>query len=179
MKMSRHLWKIGQVRVVYLPCVYCDNRNLCYFYSYQDFRKRNDWQWNQRPETTRPCRWQIWSRRSRRSYKGSCEPIWQHFIRIYYHQIRFFLQSAKDDTSGVCDYSSNLVLTCFAYWLRRRIEGVPNFRRVPMVLRPVHSGNSSPEEESDFVVEENGKMICGWSVALRNVFRICISIHVC
>ena len=61
--------------------------------------------------------------------------------------------------------------------LHRRIEGVPNFRRVPMVLRPVHSGDSSSDEESDFVVEENGKMICGWSVASRNVFRICISLN--
>ena len=54
------------------------------------------------------------------------------------------------------------------YLLHRRIEGVPNFRRVPMVLRPVvHSGNSSPDEESSFIVEGNGKMVCGWSVAFN------------
>lgn len=54
--------------------------------------------------------------------------------------------------------------------LQRRIEGVPNFRRVPMVLRPVHSGNSSSDEESGFVVEGDGKMVCGWSVILRIIF---------
>ena len=61
-------------------------------------------------------------------------------------------------------------LICFTYLLHRRIEGVPNFRRVPMVLRPVHSGNSSPDEESDFVVEENGKMVCGWSVVSESLY---------
>ena len=33
-----------------------------------------------------------------------------------------------------------------------------------MVLRPVHSGESSPDEGREFVVEGNGKMVCGRSV---------------
>ena len=60
--------------------------------------------------------------------------------------------------------------------MQRRIEGAPNFRRVPMVLRPVHSGSLSPDGESDFVVEGNGKMVCGRSVFsinfLRNMYYI-------
>lgn len=70
----------------------------------------------------------------------------------------------------------------FTYLLHRRIEGVPNFRRIPMVLQPARSGNSSPDEdeESDFFVEGNGKMVCGWSVALRNIFRdLLLNLCVC
>lgn len=64
------------------------------------------------------------------------------------------------------------VLNLFIYLLHRRIEGAPNFRRVPMVLRPVHSGDFSPDEESGFVVDGHGKMVCGRSVAVSiNVFR--------
>jgi hypothetical protein len=69
----------------------------------------------------------------------------------------------------------------FTYLLHRRIEGVPNFRRVPMVLRPVvHSGNSSPDEESSFVAEGNGKMVCGWSVTFKKYLWkfVSHSIHV-
>ncbi|PPQ89323.1 hypothetical protein CVT25_003160 [Psilocybe cyanescens] len=47
--------------------------------------------------------------------------------------------------------------------LPERIEGAPNFRRVPMSLRPTSSssGSSSPLEETDFKIEESGKMVCG------------------
>ncbi|KAF8150729.1 inositol hexakisphosphate-domain-containing protein [Crassisporium funariophilum] len=49
--------------------------------------------------------------------------------------------------------------------LPERIEGSPNFRRVPMTLRPVASGSVSPTPASsdalELVVEENGKMVCG------------------
>ena len=60
------------------------------------------------------------------------------------------------------------VFKLFPDLLRRRIEGAPNFRRVPMVL---HSGNSSLDEESDFAVEKNGKMVCGRSVISTDFFR--------
>jgi hypothetical protein len=63
------------------------------------------------------------------------------------------------------------VLDLFVYLLHRRIEGAPNFRRVPMILRPVHSGSMSPDEESEFVIEGNGKMVCGRSVVVStNIF---------
>ena len=38
-----------------LPLLSHYKRNLCCF-SDQDFRKGNDWRWNQCPQTTRPCR---------------------------------------------------------------------------------------------------------------------------
>ncbi|PPQ89339.1 hypothetical protein CVT25_003176 [Psilocybe cyanescens] len=47
--------------------------------------------------------------------------------------------------------------------LPERIEGAPNFRRVPMSLRPTSSssGSSSPLDGTEFMVEESGKMVCG------------------
>ncbi|PPQ64598.1 hypothetical protein CVT26_001996 [Gymnopilus dilepis] len=46
--------------------------------------------------------------------------------------------------------------------LPERIEGAPNFRRVPMTLQPTRSsGSSSPFDGMDFVVREGGKMVCG------------------
>ncbi|KAG7089324.1 hypothetical protein E1B28_011021 [Marasmius oreades] len=46
--------------------------------------------------------------------------------------------------------------------LPERIEGSPNFRRVPLTLKLVASGRSSPSDETDFVVGvEDGKMVCG------------------
>ena len=65
------------------------------------------------------------------------------------------------------------VLNCLLI-LHRRIEGAPNFRRVPMVLRPVHSGDSSRNEGNDFVVEANGKMVCGRSVISKKFLQKCI-----
>lgn len=46
--------------------------------------------------------------------------------------------------------------------LCRRIEGSPNFRRVPLTLRPV-SAKGSGSDAMDFVVDESahGKMVCG------------------
>ncbi|KAF9260086.1 hypothetical protein L218DRAFT_1079604 [Marasmius fiardii PR-910] len=47
--------------------------------------------------------------------------------------------------------------------LPERIEGAPNFRRVPLTLKLVSSGSSTPTDETDFVVGtvEDGKMVCG------------------
>ncbi|KAF9561985.1 hypothetical protein CPC08DRAFT_707027 [Agrocybe pediades] len=45
--------------------------------------------------------------------------------------------------------------------LPERIEGAPNFRRIPMTLRPENSGESSPSQAGQFSVEESGKMVCG------------------
>ncbi|KAK7031227.1 hypothetical protein VNI00_013643 [Paramarasmius palmivorus] len=49
--------------------------------------------------------------------------------------------------------------------LPERIEGAPNFRRVPLTLKLVtsKSGRSSPANETDFVVgtRPDGKMVCG------------------
>ncbi|KAF8802506.1 hypothetical protein BYT27DRAFT_7196707, partial [Phlegmacium glaucopus] len=45
--------------------------------------------------------------------------------------------------------------------LPERIEGAPNFRRVPMVLRPLDSEDSSSDEGREFVVEGHEKMVCG------------------
>ncbi|EEB87760.1 hypothetical protein MPER_14758, partial [Moniliophthora perniciosa FA553] len=49
--------------------------------------------------------------------------------------------------------------------LPERIEGSPNFRRVPLTLKLVNSksGRSSPADETDFVVGtvSDGKMVCG------------------
>uniref|UniRef100_A0A8H7Y3N0 Inositol hexakisphosphate-domain-containing protein n=1 Tax=Psilocybe cubensis TaxID=181762 RepID=A0A8H7Y3N0_PSICU len=48
--------------------------------------------------------------------------------------------------------------------LPERIDGAPNFRRVPMSLRPTSSassGSSSPLEGTEFIIEEGGKMVCG------------------
>jgi hypothetical protein len=43
----------------------------------------------------------------------------------------------------------------------RRIDGSPNFRRVPLELRPVRRGDSSPSE-TDFVSgTREGKWACG------------------
>lgn len=50
----------------------------------------------------------------------------------------------------------------------RRIKGSPNFRRVPLTLRPVPPGSQSPSEEGEFVKEflEDGKMVCGRFVSV-------------
>ncbi|KAI0342721.1 hypothetical protein BDW22DRAFT_1357208 [Trametopsis cervina] len=46
--------------------------------------------------------------------------------------------------------------------LPERIDGSPNFRRVPLMLQRVRSGKGSPTEEPDFVASpDNGKYICG------------------
>ncbi|KAF8969228.1 inositol hexakisphosphate-domain-containing protein [Flammula alnicola] len=45
--------------------------------------------------------------------------------------------------------------------LPERIEGSPNFRRVPMTLRPTNSGSASPSDGTEFVIEETGKRVCG------------------
>ncbi|KAJ8072928.1 hypothetical protein PM082_016488 [Marasmius tenuissimus] len=48
--------------------------------------------------------------------------------------------------------------------LPERIEGSPNFRRVPLTLKLVTSDSSTPTEETDFVVGStvgDGKMVCG------------------
>ncbi|KDR78950.1 hypothetical protein GALMADRAFT_244621 [Galerina marginata CBS 339.88] len=48
--------------------------------------------------------------------------------------------------------------------LPERIEGAPNFRRIPMSLHPQHSspsGSASPKDSIEFTIEENGKMVCG------------------
>ncbi|OCH86618.1 hypothetical protein OBBRIDRAFT_890367 [Obba rivulosa] len=47
--------------------------------------------------------------------------------------------------------------------LPERIEGAPNFRRVPLTLCLVKSGTSSPSEDTEFVAEtaEDGKWVCG------------------
>ncbi|KAL0572602.1 hypothetical protein V5O48_009363 [Marasmius crinis-equi] len=47
--------------------------------------------------------------------------------------------------------------------LPERIEGSPNFRRVPLTLKLVSSGRSTPTTETDFVVNTvgDGKMVCG------------------
>ncbi|KAF9000645.1 inositol hexakisphosphate-domain-containing protein [Cyathus striatus] len=43
--------------------------------------------------------------------------------------------------------------------LPERIEGAPNFRRVPLTLRPI--AGRSVSEPTDFEVRECGKMVCG------------------
>ncbi|KAH7925850.1 hypothetical protein BV22DRAFT_1033556 [Leucogyrophana mollusca] len=47
--------------------------------------------------------------------------------------------------------------------LPERIDGSPNFRRVPLTLQLVSSGASSPADSAEFVVggAEDGKMVCG------------------
>ncbi|KAL1753037.1 inositol hexakisphosphate-domain-containing protein [Schizophyllum commune] len=47
--------------------------------------------------------------------------------------------------------------------LPERIDGAPNFRRVPLTLKLVTSGSNSPLEGNGFVtgVLEDGKMVCG------------------
>jgi hypothetical protein len=45
----------------------------------------------------------------------------------------------------------------------RRIEGSPNFRRVPLTLQLVSSGSSSPSDSAEFIVGDvgDGKMVSG------------------
>ncbi|KAF9526356.1 inositol hexakisphosphate-domain-containing protein [Crepidotus variabilis] len=46
--------------------------------------------------------------------------------------------------------------------LPERIDGSPNFRRVPMTLKPVSSVGASVEEDTyDFKVQDSGRMVCG------------------
>ncbi|KJA26349.1 hypothetical protein HYPSUDRAFT_36651 [Hypholoma sublateritium FD-334 SS-4] len=47
--------------------------------------------------------------------------------------------------------------------LPERIDGSPNFRRVPLTLRPrlTATGTSTPTSGTEFAVEDNGKMVCG------------------
>ncbi|KII85117.1 hypothetical protein PLICRDRAFT_45241 [Plicaturopsis crispa FD-325 SS-3] len=47
--------------------------------------------------------------------------------------------------------------------LPERIDGSPNFRRVPLTLRLVASGSSSPHDRTEFIPgnPEDGKMVCG------------------
>ncbi|KAF9485182.1 hypothetical protein BDN70DRAFT_910314 [Pholiota conissans] len=45
--------------------------------------------------------------------------------------------------------------------LPERIEGSPNFRRVPLTLRPTRSTAISPSDGTEFVIEQTGKMVCG------------------
>lgn len=45
--------------------------------------------------------------------------------------------------------------------LPERIEGSPNFRRVPMGLRPIVSGQSPSMDGTDFVVDDSSKKVCG------------------
>ncbi|KAF8199666.1 inositol hexakisphosphate-domain-containing protein [Pholiota molesta] len=45
--------------------------------------------------------------------------------------------------------------------LPERIEGSPNFRRVPLTLRPTRSNTSSPSDGTEFTIEKTGKMVCG------------------
>ncbi|KAF5367062.1 hypothetical protein D9758_003884 [Tetrapyrgos nigripes] len=49
--------------------------------------------------------------------------------------------------------------------LPERIEGSPNFRRVPLTLKVMSSGSSSPSEESEETYEvetlDDGRMVCG------------------
>ncbi|KAF9048553.1 inositol hexakisphosphate-domain-containing protein [Panaeolus papilionaceus] len=45
--------------------------------------------------------------------------------------------------------------------LPERIEGAPNFRRVPMTLQRTSAGKSSPSPNVEFMVEDKGKMVCG------------------
>ncbi|PPQ64143.1 hypothetical protein CVT24_008773 [Panaeolus cyanescens] len=45
--------------------------------------------------------------------------------------------------------------------LPERIEGAPNFRRVPMTLRRTTTGTSLPSPNAEFMVEDKGKMVCG------------------
>lgn len=58
----------------------------------------------------------------------------------------------------------------------RRINGSPNFRRVPLTLRPVSPVSQSPSEEGD-VKEylEDGKMVCGRSVSVSAVVESYLS----
>ncbi|KAF8223849.1 hypothetical protein L208DRAFT_1314989 [Tricholoma matsutake] len=56
------------------------------------------------------------------------------------------------------DFFSNLQKMA----LPERIEGSPNFRRVPLTLKPVLSRSSSPSEGEEFVEYlDDGKMVCG------------------
>ncbi|EGO24423.1 hypothetical protein SERLADRAFT_438035 [Serpula lacrymans var. lacrymans S7.9] len=47
--------------------------------------------------------------------------------------------------------------------LPERIDGSPNFRRVPLTLRLISSGQASPTDRTEFVVggASDGKMVCG------------------
>ncbi|KZT67481.1 hypothetical protein DAEQUDRAFT_729142 [Daedalea quercina L-15889] len=51
--------------------------------------------------------------------------------------------------------------------LPERIEGAPNFRRVPLTLHLVPSGSASPSDKTDFTVNTSSdhRWVCGW---LRN-----------
>jgi hypothetical protein len=52
---------------------------------------------------------------------------------------------------------------CCLTGVYRRIEGSPNFRRVPLTLRLVSSGSSSPSDIVEFVTEDagDGRMVSG------------------
>ena len=45
--------------------------------------------------------------------------------------------------------------------ITRRIDGSPNFRRVPLTLRPSASVSTTAHGVEKFVVADNGKMVCG------------------
>ena len=52
----------------------------------------------------------------------------------------------------------------------RRIEGSPNFRRVPLTLKSTRSTAVSPSDGTEFVIEQTGKMVCGRRVLWNFVF---------
>ncbi|KZT01378.1 uncharacterized protein LAESUDRAFT_731226 [Laetiporus sulphureus 93-53] len=61
--------------------------------------------------------------------------------------------------------------------LPERIEGAPNFRRVPLTLKLVPSGTSSPAEDAEFIAgtASDGKWVCGSGMptvqGLRNALQ--------
>lgn len=57
--------------------------------------------------------------------------------------------------------------------ISRRIEGAPNFRRVPLTLRPI-SSQAPGSDAIDFAVDDSGRgrMVCGRLVFKYGFFVI-------
>ena len=75
-----------------------------------------------------------------------------------------FFSNLQKMTLPECGISLSTCSGCcsdFNWFSFRRIEGSPNFRRVPMALQLLNSGSVSPSAGVGFTHEDTGKMVCG------------------
>jgi hypothetical protein len=84
----------------------------------------------------------------------------------------FFLNLQKMTLPEFVFFFINLHIPFADLLLHRRIDGSPNFRRLPLTLRLISSVPSSPSSSSTEFIPEgvpDGKMVCGWFVSF--IFR--------